>query len=338
MPSNENWNELEQELKRKFDELGPSLTAWGTKVDELILQTLTEAGFDESAIKIPPKRRVKNIGSFISKALYRDKSAKYKDPIVDIEDKVATRLVVLTTEQIEQVQAILCASSHWHAKLDKEISNEIELSPNSFSYQASHIVVRRRLSADLQEDEEKSPIACEIQIKTLFQHAYSEMSHSTVYKGPYRQDTQLLRKLARSMALMEAVDDYFQDMYDIIDSGRSLPAALSKEMTARFVQLWPEFDKNSIDSNLTISIFNNLYEDGDLTVPKLDEFITRYTPNLQRIINKDRYYLSHQPVLIFVAYLMKNRKRFLERKWDFDAGILDEIADELGVSRDEYDG
>ena len=127
-------------------------------------------------------------------------------------------------------------------------------------------------------------------------------------------------------------------MHSLIDSGRSLPAALSKEMTVRFGTLWPDFDKSSIDTNLSISIFNNLYEEGDLTVPKLDEFTTRYASNLQRIIARGKYYLSHQPVLIFIAYLMKTRKRFLERKWDLDPGILDEIAAELNVSRDEYEG
>jgi putative GTP pyrophosphokinase len=338
MPSREHWEKVEKELRDKFDELVPELKVWGSEVDGLIVRLLSEAGFDASNIKMLPEYRVKKISSFISKSLYRDKSEKYKNPIIDIEDKVATRLVVLTTQHIKQVQEILCRSSVWFAKLDKNISNDIELDPSTFGYQAAHIIVRRRAKADLSATELLNPIACEIQIKTLFQHAYSEMSHSTVYKGPYRQDTELLRTLARSMALMEAVDGYFQDMYSLIDTGRSLPAALSKEMTARFKNLWPDFDKNSTDANLSISIFNNLYEDGYLTIPELDAFVTQHTPSLQKIIHSNKYYLSHQPVLIFVAYLMKRRKRFLERKWDLDPGILDEIATELGVSRDEYEG
>jgi putative GTP pyrophosphokinase len=338
MLSKENWDKKEQELKQQFDGLTEDLKRWGGAVDELIIQILIESGFSESNIKIPPKFRLKGIGSFISKALYRDKSGKYVNPIVDIEDKVATRLVVLTTGQIEQVQEILCKSQHWHANLDKNISNDIELDPTVFSYQAAHIIVRQRGIGPSEAEEILNPVACEIQVKTLFQHAYSEMSHSTVYKGPYRQDTDLLRKLARSMALMEAVDGYFLDMQSSIDTGRSLPIALSKEMNMRFGQLWPDFDKNSVDTNLSISIFNNLYQDGILNVFQLDEFITRYANSLQRIIKRDKYYLSHQPVLIFIAYMMKTQKRLLERKWDLDQGILDEIANEFGVSRDEYEG
>ena len=338
MSSKANWDRREQELKQQLDGLTEKLKQWGASVDKLIIQILEEAGFSEGNIKIPPKCRLKAVGSFISKALYRDKSGKYTNPIVEIEDKVATRLVVLTTGQIEKVQQILCDSTHWHARLDKNISNDIELDPSAFSYQAAHIIVRQRGIGPTTEEELLNPIACEIQVKTLFQHAYSEMSHSTVYKGPYRQDTDLLRKLARSMALMEAVDGYFLDMQSSIDTGRSLPIALSKEMNMRFGQLWPDFDKNSVDNNLSISIFNDFYQDGALTVPQLDEFITRHADSLQRIIKRDKYYLSHQPVLIFIAYMMKTQKRFLERKWDLDQGILDEIANEFGVSRDEYEG
>lgn len=338
MSSKQNWDRKERELTEQFTTLFPELDQWGGLVDNLIVQILQEAGFDEDNIKIPPKYRRKGVGSFISKALYRDKSGKYTNPIADIEDKVATRLVVLTTGHIEDVQKILCGSEKWHARLDKNISNDIELDPTVFSYQAAHIIVRQRGTGLTADEEILSPIVCEIQVKTLFQHAYSEMSHSTVYKGPYRQDTDLLRKLARSMALMEAVDGYFLDMQSSINTGRSLPAALSKEMTTRFKQLWPDFDKNSVDANLSISIFNNLYEDGTLTVFQLDEFVVKHAINLRRIIERDKYYLSHQPVLIFVAYMMKTRKRFLERKWNLDDGILDEIANELGESRDEYQG
>jgi putative GTP pyrophosphokinase len=338
MSSQRDWAQSEAALKQEFIDLIPHLKSWGQEVDELILNILRDAGFDLGDVKIPPAARVKKVESFISKAFYREKSTKYTDPIHQINDKVATRLVLLTTNQIREVQQLLCSYEGWTAEIDKDISNEVELAPTQFGYQAAHIIVRQRQPPEAPKEALLSPIACEIQLKTLFQHAYSEVSHSTVYKGPYRQETELLRKLARSMAMMEAVDEYFHDMFGIINSPTSLPFAFSKEMTTRFGQLWPDFKKEDIDPYLYHSIFDRMYDASALSIPKLDKFVTQYEKPLRRIIANDRYHISRQPILIFVAYLLKNRPTLIETKWEFDDEILNEISGQMGISRERYDG
>lgn len=338
MSSPKDWDKLEATLRQQFDALIPELRAWGEQVDAWIPQILQDAGFDLGNIKVPSVARVKKVDSFISKALYRDKSKKYADPLHDINDKVGTRVILLTVDQIAEVQKALCDYSGWQAEIDKNISSEVELAPTSFGYLAVHIIVRPPKQADSEQDATLNPIACEIQIKTILQHAYSEVSHSTVYKGPYRHDTELLRKLALSMAMMEAIHGYFHDMFSLINSANSLPLAFSKEMTVRFSELSPGFKKEDVDPALYSSIFDRMYDDSALDVQKLDKFVTRYERPLQRIISNGKYHITRQPILLFVAYLLKARPSLVIDKWDFDPAILADISKQMGISLERYEG
>jgi ppGpp synthetase/RelA/SpoT-type nucleotidyltranferase len=338
MNSPKDWDKLEATLRQQFTELIPDLDAWGQQVDALIPNILQDAGFELGNIKIPSVARVKKVDSFISKALYRDKSKKYTNPLYDINDKVGTRVILLTTDQIEEVQKALCSYSGWQVEIDKNISSEVELAPTSFGYLAVHVIVRPPQALNKEGDAALTPIACEIQLKTLFQHAYSEVSHSTVYKGPYRHDTELLRKLALSMAMMEAIDGYFHDMFSLINSAKTLPLAFSKEMTVRFGELSPGFKKEDVDPALYSSIFDRMYDDSALDVGKLDKFVTKYEKPLQRIITNGKYHITRQPIVLFVAYLLKARPSLVIDKWDFDPAILSEISKQMGISLDRYEG
>jgi hypothetical protein len=124
----------------------------------------------------------------------------------------------------------------------------------------------------------------------------------------------------------------------LINSPDSQPFAFSKVMEVRFGQLWPDFKKESTDPYLYHSIFDKMYDASALSIPKLDKFVTQYEKPLRRIIANDRYHISRQPILIFVAYLLKNRPHLLETKWEFDEDILNEISGQMGISRERFDG
>ncbi|MCC2018497.1 hypothetical protein QM121_09360 [Enterobacter hormaechei] len=52
-------------------------------------------------------------------------------------------------------------------------------------------------------------ICCEVQVRTLLQHAYAELVHDSVYKPVGIVPKSAERHIARSMALMETTDDLF---------------------------------------------------------------------------------------------------------------------------------
>ena len=57
-------------------------------------------------------------------------------------------------------------------------------------------------------------LTCEVQVRTLLQHAYSELSHSRIYKPSFDPDAKVKRVIAKSMALLETTDDFFEEVND----------------------------------------------------------------------------------------------------------------------------
>ena len=337
MPSQNDWSEREKSLRQQFNELVPALEAWGATVDAALLDILARAGFDPHGLQMKPQYRVKAADSFVSKALYRAKSKDYQNPILDIKDKVATRLVVLTIDQLEQVGELLTAYPDWHAEIDRKFSNETELGPTSFGYQSLHVLVRQRQDPSKEANDLLNKIVCEVQVRTLLQHSYAEVSHGTVYKGSYKYEPDIQRKLARSMALIEAVDEYFQTMFSLINSQKLAASAFSKEMNARFAALWPSFDNQKVDASLFSFLFDTIYDPAVFDTQRIDTFVTQNERALKRVIQHDKSYISHQPIVIFVAYLLKNRPDMIHERWELDKSILEDIAKEMGISTEEYD-
>lgn len=92
----------ESEVMEEFRSLRDELTKWARHIDEQLnafAQTI-EPSLVEN-IQIPAKYRIKDDNSFRSKAFYRDK--KYENPILEITDKVGTRLVFLFPQSVKKM-------------------------------------------------------------------------------------------------------------------------------------------------------------------------------------------------------------------------------------------
>jgi len=132
-------NSREQEILAEFEEIKSYLSQWGTNVDSTLINIIAKDMVDNSQIKISPKYRIKDDKSYLFKALYRKKN--YRNPIVDIEDKIGTRIIVLKSSDISIIQDRILEYDQWESKLTKNLNQEIEDKPNIFDYQSSHVVV-----------------------------------------------------------------------------------------------------------------------------------------------------------------------------------------------------
>ncbi len=202
-------NELE--LIEKWEREQPLYTAWGAHVMACVLSNLRTLLGDralEDVVKIDPKPRPKDTSSFIDKAFHRK---KYDNPYDDVEDKVGVRFVVLLTSDVRLVGKAIEQCGFIVSK-DKDYEADRERLPLEFSYQSDHFVVRPK--TDIVEGEWTFPagMPCEIQVRTLLQHAHSELTHDRVYKGQKEAPPKVKRNVARSMALIEAADDFFEQV------------------------------------------------------------------------------------------------------------------------------
>lgn len=168
-------------------------------------------------IRLPVEPRLKNDESLLQKAFYRSKN--YTSPLDNIEDKVGIRFVVLLGSDVRIItETILGETTAWSAIKARDHEDEIAANPYEFGYQSVHLVVRSKASQVFDGVEIPDDLPCEVQIRTLLQHAYSEITHDTLYKPSITTTAAMKRAAAKSMALIEATGDYFHQLAELISN------------------------------------------------------------------------------------------------------------------------
>ena len=190
----------------------PIFQAWGEYLIKDINAELQSSGIDINAfLKIPVIARVKDENSIIAKAFLRQ-DKHYTNPYEQITDKVGIRFVVLELSEISIIKDIIEKHSDWETSKDVDFETIRDEKPELFVYQSVHYIVRNCNELEYNGVVIPAQTPCEVQIRTLLQHAYAELSHQTVYKSNAQIDPTIKRKLARSMALIEATDELFKEV------------------------------------------------------------------------------------------------------------------------------
>jgi ppGpp synthetase/RelA/SpoT-type nucleotidyltranferase len=196
----------------------------------------------ELFFRVPIKYRTKKEDSLLTKAFHRGK--QYKDPYDSIEDKVGVRIVVLFSDEIRIVEKKIKECDCWVARKARDYEDERAQRPFEFDYQSLHYIVRAKSSIRLNEVEVAEDIPCEIQIRTILQHAYSELTHDTIYKPSVQAETQVKRAAAKSMALIEATDDYFIQVRESLAKAQAPDREIVSIVNQKYrelVKLEPDF-------------------------------------------------------------------------------------------------
>jgi putative GTP pyrophosphokinase len=141
--------------------------------------------------------RVKQPGEFVLKACREvDGKLKYDAPLHQIEDQVAGRVIVFFRSDLEPVKGRL-----------REVLGAVEdvrkepESPIAFGYESDHLVFPIPAFVRPKDWEQRLdvPTTFEMQVRTLFEHAWAEPQHNIGYKGTELERDQL-RELAWAAA------------------------------------------------------------------------------------------------------------------------------------------
>lgn len=223
----------EFEILQRWEAEQPHYDAWGRFIVQTVVNGLSsQVKAPDLFLRLPVKHRLKDSKSLIQKALYRGKC--YANPYDDIEDKVGARFVVLTSDEIPTVEKVITdfGDKFWFWEKARDFAEEREHKPWEFGYQSVHYVVRAKAGVVFDGISVPLDIPCEIQVRTLLQHAFSEVTHDTIYKPSVKSTPEMMRAAAKAMALIEATDDYFRQVGNLIDasvkSAKALIAALSE--------------------------------------------------------------------------------------------------------------
>lgn len=308
--------------------------AWGSFVVSEICSQLKKLGRDiNQHLKQPAIYRLKTDNSLVDKAFYRP-DKKYKDPYIDIEDKVACRFVVLLIDHIDELSQLIKTSEYWDFKECRHFDEERKKSPLLFTYQSVHYVVRAKKDIQVNNGVVLASTPCEIQIRTLLQHAYAELTHDAIYKAKKIVEPEIHRTVAKSMALIETTDDFFSDVNRKLNCGVVENISLKSELDKLyFHHIGIEPTEQQKSAVLILDVFESIISD-DL-VEKLDKFMIKNDFISSSIKgNCHDFPFFTQSVVIFVYWLiMKKRQRLLE-DWPLDRNIIERIASQSGISLD----
>ena len=328
-----------EEFIAKYEQDKPMLEVWAKFIIAEIRKHLPE-GFEQRSIKIPVSYRLKDNQSILEKVFIR-KRDKYKNPYEEVKDKVGLRWVVLLTEQLETFCKIIESSKYWSFSKDRTL-NDWEENPEVFSYQSIHYVLIAKQKLIYENTEIKIGTPCEVQLRTLLQHTYSEFDHDTIYKGNLNKSPEVLRYLAKSMALLETTDEMLcnaKEKFERINyQDPSYP--LIKKSNEIFKSYF-KFTENKIrDSEKTTFFILNkirgvIENNKDCSEDDFNEFINSKEFILEKIKDKQLYFIEFNQPIILLIYFLVSKYRRKKDLHPFSDNIMEKIYTDLGISYDQ---
>jgi putative GTP pyrophosphokinase len=158
-------------------------------------------------ISVRPKSRERFLGK--AAKLLDDGSRKYSDPLYQIQDQIGARIVTFYKCDVDRMSEIV---ERYFRRI--EAQSIVPDSESEFGYFGKHFILFLPEDVfDESVDRSKSPKFFELQVKTLFQHAWGEAEHDLGYKPDSELSTDERRKIAFVSAQAWGADEIFNDLF-----------------------------------------------------------------------------------------------------------------------------
>jgi ppGpp synthetase/RelA/SpoT-type nucleotidyltranferase len=181
----------------------PKLKVIGQKIEEFLKDILRNTPRID-AITV----RAKSQERFIEKANRLDKEGnqRYQYPLHDIQDQIGARIVVFYKSDVAIVDKLITDEL-------RMIEDRMRVSPypEHFGYEAKHCVCL--IPPDMRRNNDCPIDFFELQISTLFQHAWAEANHDLGYKPGSAMDFDTQRKIAWAAAQAWGADNVFDELW-----------------------------------------------------------------------------------------------------------------------------
>lgn len=150
--------------------------------------------------------RAKAVSRFMEKA--QSVKKEYSDPLIQIQDQVGARIVVFYLRDVDAVAETI-------QRVFRSIESKAVLPDreSEFGYFGRHFILF--IPTELFDDDVpqvSSPQFFELQIKTLYQHAWAEANHDLAYKPIEELSADDRRKIAFTAAQSWGADSIFDEL------------------------------------------------------------------------------------------------------------------------------
>lgn len=150
--------------------------------------------------------RVKSPERFSSKAIKTiNGKRKYTDPFKEIQDQIGARVITYYLSDVEKITKLV---TEYYGSI--EITEKRPDSFKEFGYFGKHFIL---FIPDEIRKVDPLPIFFELQIKTLFQHAWAECEHDLNYKSDSEIKFEDKQYIAYSSAQAWGADKIFDELF-----------------------------------------------------------------------------------------------------------------------------
>ncbi|ELC8395424.1 GTP pyrophosphokinase [Clostridium perfringens] len=157
--------------------------------------------------------RVKEKESYCEKA----SKEKYKNPIKEITDMAGIRIIAYVNSDVDRICKII--ENEFDVDKENSVNKGELLGIDRVGYKSVHYVVKMTEDrTKLTEYNKFKDIRFEIQIRTLLQHAWSEIEHDRNYKFSGVLPEDIKREFALLSGTLELVDIHFENISKKIDN------------------------------------------------------------------------------------------------------------------------
>lgn len=270
---------------------------------------------EETGIPTTVTARAKETESFVTKALLKG----YDDPMSEIGDKAGVRVTVVYSEDVPEVEATvrgLMPVINSEQKLDA-------LAYNQAGYLGVHLDTVLRAEDAQAVDPSFVGRRVEIQIRTMVQSAWAEVSHEQLYKPAADVPDRLKRQIYRLVSLVELFD---LEVERFLADARSTPGfaeaqalrPLTQELLRRFdVRRRPDRQLSLVMAARLVPLYES--PPADVYPRFLQPWIHENEPALR--VHFDEAHalplnpLARQPEVFIIFERLANDPRRLEAAW-----------------------
>lgn len=196
-------NNLEKEYKNRFERF---LISIAEQLEQHLIERIGEL---ERIDRI--SARAKDVSRFLEKASRLDPDSgeqKYSDPLMQIQDQIGARVVTFYLSDVERVATEI---RKYYAYIEERVI--VSDSPREFDYEGMHYILMLPDDIIEPEWEEIVPEFFELQIKTLFQHAWGEANHDLGYKPIRELNHDEIKMIAFTAAQAWGADRIFDELH-----------------------------------------------------------------------------------------------------------------------------
>jgi putative GTP pyrophosphokinase len=156
--------------------------------------------------------RVKDRASLSGKLT---RSGKHYESLFHVTDIVGIRVITYFDDELDRIGDLI--ARHFVVDRERSVDKRKALDVTQFGYLSLHFIcsmTQQRLALD--ENTHCSGLVCEVQVRTILQHAWAEIEHDLGYKAGVEVALPLRRRFSRLAGLLELADGEFTRLRDDI--------------------------------------------------------------------------------------------------------------------------